>query len=136
KDGIAAALLSAEIKARTGRSPTDHYAGLAERFGAPASRRIEAHASREMKQRLSKLSARDVRARELAGDPIVAVMDSAPGNAQPIGGIKVVTEHAWFAARPSGTEDLYKIYAESFRGAEHLARVLEEAQTVVREVVG
>ena len=131
KDGIILALLASEMLAVTGESPSQRYAKLTERFGAPAYARIDAAATREQKAALAKLSPQQVTATSLAGEPIVAALTSAPGNGAAIGGLKVVTENAWFAARPSGTEDVYKIYAESFRGAEHLARVQEEAKQVV-----
>ena len=117
KDGILLALLASEIQAVTGRSPSEHYRELTTRFGDPAYARVDAPATREEKAALGKLSPDDVRATELAGEPILATLTAAPGNGAPIGGLKVVTESAWFAARPSGTEDVYKIYAESFRGA-------------------
>mgnify|MGYP003334487380 FL=1 len=120
-----------EMLARTGESPSQRYAKLTARFGDPAYARIDAAATREQKAALAKLSPQQVTATSLAGEPIVAALTSAPGNGAAIGGLKVVTENAWFAARPSGTEDVYKIYAESFRGAEHLARVQEEAKQVV-----
>ena len=131
KDGIILALLASEMLAVTGESPSQRYAKLTERFGAPAYARIDAAATREQKAALAKLSPQQVTATSLAGEPIVAALTSAPGNGAAIGGLKVVTENAWFAARPSGTEDVYKIYAESFRGPEHLARVQEEAKQVV-----
>jgi phosphoglucomutase len=131
KDGIILALLAAEITAVTGESPSARYRELAARFGEPAYARVDAPATREEKARLAKLSADDVKAGTLAGEPITAVLTTAPGNGAPIGGIKVCTENAWFAARPSGTEDVYKIYAESFRGPEHLAEVQQEARAVV-----
>jgi len=131
KDGIAVALLAAEMCAVTGRSPSQLYGSLTQRYGEPAYARIDAPADRVQKERLSRLSAADVTATELAGDPITAVLTRAPGNNAPIGGLKVVTDHAWFAARPSGTEDVYKVYGESFRGAGHLARVQTEAQELV-----
>ncbi len=131
KDGIILALLASEILAATGRTPSELYADLAERHGAPAYARIDAPADREQKAKLSALSAADVSAESLAGEPITAKLTEAPGNGAKIGGLKVVTESAWFAARPSGTEDVYKIYAESFRGREHLARVQAEAKEVV-----
>jgi phosphoglucomutase len=131
KDGILLALLASEILAVTGRSPSEHYADLTRRFGEPAYARIDAPADREQKARLAKLSPEQVTATELAGEPITATLTSAPGNGAPIGGLKVVTESGWFAARPSGTEDVYKIYAESFRGPEHLARIQQEAREVV-----
>ncbi|MDH6108885.1 phosphoglucomutase [Kitasatospora sp. MAP12-15] len=136
KDGILLALLASEITAVTGRTPSEHYAGLAERFGAPAYARVDAPASREQKALLGKLSADQVKADELAGEPITAVLTKAPGNGAAIGGLKVCTENAWFAARPSGTEDVYKIYAESFHGPDHLSQVQEEAKALVGQVLG
>ena len=136
KDGIILALLAAEITAVTGESPSRRYAALAERHGAPAYARVDAPATREQKARLKKLSAEQITATELAGDPITAVLTEAPGNGAPIGGVKVCTDHAWFAARPSGTEDVYKIYAESFRGPDHLARVQDEARALVTRTLG
>jgi phosphoglucomutase len=131
KDGILLALLASEIQAATGRSPSEHYADLVARFGDPAYARIDAPATREEKAILAKLSPEQVTATELAGEPITATLTSAPGNGAAIGGLKVATESGWFAARPSGTEDVYKIYAESFRGPEHLARIQEEARDLV-----
>ncbi|MEU9205735.1 phosphoglucomutase (alpha-D-glucose-1,6-bisphosphate-dependent) [Streptomyces sp. NPDC048332] len=131
KDGILLALLASEILAVTGDSPSQHYRALTARFGEPAYARIDAPADRDQKAVLARLSPEQVGADTLAGEPVTAVLTSAPGNGAAIGGIKVTTENAWFAARPSGTEDVYKIYAESFRGAEHLARVQEEAKAVV-----
>jgi phosphoglucomutase len=136
KDGILLALLGSEILAATGRSPSEHYAELTERFGDPAYARVDAAASREEKAKLGKLSADDVTASTLAGEEITATLTEAPGNGAKIGGLKVVTEHAWFAARPSGTEDVYKIYAESFRGPEHLEQVQAEAREVVGAALG
>jgi phosphoglucomutase len=115
----------------TGRSPSEHYADLTARFGSPAYARVDAPATREEKAVLAKLSPAQVTAKELAGEEITAVLTTAPGNGAAIGGLKVVTENGWFAARPSGTEDVYKIYAESFLGPEHLARIQEEARSVV-----
>ncbi|OEJ37696.1 phosphoglucomutase, alpha-D-glucose phosphate-specific [Streptomyces agglomeratus] len=131
KDGIILALLASEILAVTGKSPSEHYAALTARFGAPAYARVDAPATREEKAVLARLSPRQVTADTLAGEPITAVLTEAPGNGAAIGGIKVTTESAWFAARPSGTEDVYKVYAESFLGPDHLARVQEEAKAVV-----
>ncbi|QWB28009.1 MULTISPECIES: phosphoglucomutase (alpha-D-glucose-1,6-bisphosphate-dependent) [Streptomyces] len=131
KDGIILALLASEITAVTGRTPSEHYATLAARFGEPAYARIDAPATREEKALLAKLSPAQVSADTLAGDAVTAVLTEAPGNGAPIGGIKVTTDNAWFAARPSGTEDVYKIYAESFLGPDHLGRVQEEAKSVV-----
>ena len=136
KDGLILALLAAEILATTGRTPSQRYAELVDRHGDPAYARIDAPADREQKQRLASLSADDVTATELAGEPIVAKLTEAPGNGAAIGGLKVTTESAWFAARPSGTEDVYKIYAESFRGADHLQKVQEEAREVVNAALG
>ncbi|MFS4095129.1 phosphoglucomutase (alpha-D-glucose-1,6-bisphosphate-dependent) [Streptomyces sp. AF1A] len=131
KDGIVLALLASEITAVTDRTPSEHYADLTERFGRPAYARIDAPASREQKARLAKLSPAQVTADTLAGEAVTGVLTKAPGNGAAIGGIKVTTGNAWFAARPSGTEDVYKVYAESFLGPDHLARVQEEAQAVV-----
>jgi phosphoglucomutase len=136
KDGIILALLAAEILAVTGVSPSQRYAELTEKFGAPTYARIDAPAGREQKARLSQLSADEVSATELAGEQITAKLTRAPGNDAPLGGLKVTTADAWFAARPSGTEDVYKIYAESFRGPEHLAEVQQAAQEVVDKVIG
>ncbi|AEB43902.1 phosphoglucomutase (alpha-D-glucose-1,6-bisphosphate-dependent) [Micromonospora maris] len=135
KDGILLCLLASEIIALTGRTPSEHWAELAGRFGAPAYARIDAPATREQKAVLGKLSPEQVHATELAGEPITATLTTAPGNGAPIGGLKVTTESGWFAARPSGTEDVYKIYAESFQGPEHLARIQQEAQALVTEVL-
>jgi phosphoglucomutase len=131
KDGILLDLLASEILATTGRTPSEHYRDLTARFGDPAYARIDAPATREEKAILAKLSPSQVTAKELAGEPITTVLTTAPGNSAPIGGLKVVTESGWFAARPSGTEDVYKIYAESFKGPDHLARIQEEARAVV-----
>jgi phosphoglucomutase len=131
KDGIICCLLAAEMTARTGRDPGALFADLADRFGMPAYRRIDAPATPEQKAVLKGLSPEDVTADDLAGEPITAVLTAAPGNGAAIGGLKVLTDSGWFAARPSGTEDVYKIYAESFRGDEHLERIIAEAQDVV-----
>lgn len=131
KDGIIAALLSAEITACTGRDPAEHYRELTGEFGSPAYARKDAPATPEQKRILGKLSPENVRATELAGEPITAVLTAAPGNGKPIGGLKVETANAWFAARPSGTEDIYKIYGESFRGEAHLRQIQEEAEQLV-----
>ncbi len=136
KDGIILALLASEILAVTGKTPSQRYAELTERFGDPAYERIDAPATREQKARLKQLSAEDVTAEELAGEPITATLTVAPGNGQPVGGLKVATESAWFVARPSGTEDVYKIYAESFRGPQHLRQVQAEAKRLVDGVIG
>ncbi|MER5334814.1 phosphoglucomutase (alpha-D-glucose-1,6-bisphosphate-dependent) [Micromonospora sp. NPDC002717] len=135
KDGILLCLLAAEIIATTGRTPSQHWTELAERFGAPAYARIDAPASREQKAVLGKLSPEQVTATELAGEPITATLTAAPGNGAPIGGLKVTTDSGWFAARPSGTEDVYKIYAESFQGPKHLERIQQEAKDLVSEVL-
>jgi phosphoglucomutase len=131
KDGIIADLLACELTARTGRDPGATYAALTERFGAPAYRRVDAPATPAEKAILGRLSPSAVRAETLAGDPITSVLTTAPGNGAPIGGLKVGTEQGWFAARPSGTENVYKVYAESFRGEDHLERLIAEAQEVV-----
>ena len=131
KDGIILALLASEILASTGRTPSEHYADLTARYGDPAYARVDAPANREEKARLGALSPEAVTAQTLGGDPITARLTKAPGNGAGIGGLKVTTEHAWFAARPSGTEDVYKIYAESFKGPDHLAQVQAEAREVV-----
>ncbi|GAB3803331.1 phosphoglucomutase (alpha-D-glucose-1,6-bisphosphate-dependent) [Micromonospora zhanjiangensis] len=135
KDGILLCLLASEIAATTGRTPSEHYADLVTRFGDPAYARIDAPASRAEKAVLGKLSPEQVTATELAGEPITATLTRAPGNDAPIGGLKVTTESGWFAARPSGTEDVYKIYAESFQGPEHLTRIQDEARELVSEVL-
>ena len=131
KDGIALCLLAAEMTARTGSDPAGQYRRLTERFGEPAYVRVDAPATREDKAVLGRLAPEQVRATSLAGEPIRARLTSAPGNGAPVGGLKVTAESGWFAARPSGTEDVYKIYAESFRGQEHLQRILEEARAIV-----
>jgi phosphoglucomutase len=136
KDGLIPCLLAAEMTARGGADPGQVYAGLTERFGAPAYRRLDVAATPEEKRVLARLSPDQVRGDELAGEPITAVLTRAPGNDAPLGGLKVVTESGWFAARPSGTEDVYKVYAESFRGEEHLERIIDEAQGLVAEALG
>ncbi|MFF9177298.1 phosphoglucomutase (alpha-D-glucose-1,6-bisphosphate-dependent) [Streptomyces sp. NPDC014793] len=136
KDGILLALLASEITAVTDRTPSEHYAGLTARFGEPAYARIDAPATREQKALLARLSPAQVTADTLAGEAVTGVLTEAPGNGAAIGGIKVTTANAWFAARPSGTEDVYKVYAESFLGPDHLARVQEEAKGVVRAALG
>jgi phosphoglucomutase len=124
-------LLAAEITAASGRSPSQHYADLVERFGDPAYARIDAPATRAEKEILARLSPEQVTATELAGEPIALTLTRAPGNDAPIGGLKVVSASGWFAARPSGTEDVYKIYAESFHGPDHLAQIQREAAAIV-----
>jgi phosphoglucomutase len=136
KDGIILCLLASEIAAVTGSTPSQLYRGLTERYGEPAYARIDSPATREQKAVLAKLSPDQVSATVLAGEPITATLTSAPGNGAALGGLKVVTENAWFAARPSGTEDVYKLYAESFRGPDHLAEVQAEARAVVSAALG
>lgn len=131
KDGLILGLLSAEITATTGRDPGEHYRALTERFGAPVYQRIDAPATSEQKAVLQKLSPEQVKATKLAGEKIEAMLTRASGNDAPIGGLKVVTKNGWFAARPSGTEDVYKIYAESFLGEDHLRRIQKEAQELI-----
>jgi phosphoglucomutase len=136
KDGILLALLAAEITARTGKDPGEHARELMAEFGTPHYTRIDAPATPEQKARLRKLSPADVAAAELAGEPIVGKLTAAPGSGAPIGGLKVVTASGWFAARPSGTEDVYKLYAESFKGREHLEALVAEGQRIVARVFG
>lgn len=136
KDGIVLALLASEIAAVTGKTPSEHYARLTDRFGAPAYARVDAPATREEKALLAKLSPSQVTADTLAGEPVTQVLTEAPGNGAALGGIKVGTANAWFAARPSGTEDVYKIYGESFLGPDHLRQVQEEARSVVLAALG
>ncbi|MFL6002488.1 MAG: phosphoglucomutase (alpha-D-glucose-1,6-bisphosphate-dependent) [Nocardioides sp.] len=136
KDGLLLCLLASEILAKTDETPSRHYAELVAKYGDPAYARVDAPASREQKAHLSALSADDVTATDLAGEKIVDKLTAAPGNGAKIGGIKVTTENAWFAARPSGTEDVYKIYAESFRGPDHLAEVQDAAREVVSSALG
>jgi phosphoglucomutase len=131
KDGIVPALLAAEITARAGRDPGEIYRELTRELGEPVSDRIEAPATPAQKQRLAALSPQQVRCTHLAGEPVQHILSRAPGNDAPIGGVKVIADGGWFAARPSGTENIYKIYAESFRGAHHLRRIVEEAQAIV-----
>jgi phosphoglucomutase len=131
KDGIAAALMSAEITARTDKDPGELYRDMTAELGRPVSERVDAPANTEQKARLSKLSPDQVKSTQLAGEKIEAVLDRAPGNGAAIGGIKVASANGWFAARPSGTEDIYKIYAESFKDEAHLQQLLEEAQAMV-----
>jgi phosphoglucomutase len=131
KDGLILGLLAAEITARTGREPGEHYRDLTREFGEPAYERIDAEATIQEKAALAKLTAADLRIKELAGAPVQSVLTVAPGDQLPIGGVKVVTEHGWFAARPSGTEAVYKIYAESFKGESHLRRIQDEARAII-----
>jgi len=135
KDGIIMDLLAVEIMAKTGRDPSELYHELTRELGAPVYERIDASATAEQKAVLLKLSPEDVKASELAGDPIQAMLTTAPGNGAAIGGLKVVTAQGWFAARPSGTEEVYKLYAESFRGSEHLQRIQEEAQALISKAL-
>jgi len=135
KDGIIMDLLAAEITAKTGKDPGLHYKDLTDRLGNPVYQRIDAPATPEQKARLSKLSPEDVTASSLAGDAIVDKMTKAPGNQAAIGGLKVTTDSGWFAARPSGTENVYKIYAESFKNEEHLQRIFTEAEQIVSETL-
>lgn len=136
KDGIIASLLAAEITARMGRDPGQIYQNLADEFGAPVYERMDAPATPEQKAKLAKLSPEQITQKKLAGDAIQAALTNAPGNGAAIGGLKVVTANGWFAARPSGTENIYKIYAESFKGESHLKMIQEEAQALVNKVVG
>jgi phosphoglucomutase len=136
KDGIILALLASEITAVTRRSPSELYEDLTDRYGAPAYARIDTAASRAQKAALARLSPEQVTASELAGEKITAALTTAPGNGAPIGGLKVVSASGWFAARPSGTEDVYKLYAESFRGPAHLAEIQEEAQAIIAAAIG
>jgi phosphoglucomutase len=136
KDGIVPALLAAEITARSGRDPGEVYRDLTRDFGEPFYDRVEAPASKSERGRLAELSSQDVELAELAGEKVQAVLTRAPGNGASLGGLKAVTASGWFAARPSGTEDIYKIYAESFRGEAHLRRLVEEAQGIVDRALG
>jgi phosphoglucomutase len=136
KDGIILALLASEITAVTGRSPSELYRDLTSQYGDPAYARIDSPATREQKAALARLSPEQVSATELAGEPITAALTTAPGNGAPIGGLKVVAASGWFAARPSGTEDVYKLYAESFRGPEHLAAIQEQAREIIAAAIG
>jgi phosphoglucomutase len=135
KDGLILGLLAAEITARTGRDPSEHYASLTAQYGSPVYERIDAAADSEQKAKLAALSPSQVTAQELAGESIERILTTAPGNGAAIGGLKVVTPNGWFAARPSGTEDVYKIYAESFLGTEHLRRLQEEARALVSQSI-
>jgi phosphoglucomutase len=136
KDGILLALLASEIIAVTGKSPSQLYTELTEKYGAPVYERVDAAASKAQKAALGRLTGSAITATELAGEPIIARLSEAPGNGAAVGGVKVITEHAWFAARPSGTEDVYKIYAESFLGADHLKQVQAEAKSIVDAALG
>jgi phosphoglucomutase len=136
KDGIILALLASEIRAVTGQSPSELYAGLTDRYGSPVYARIDTPATREQKAALARLSPDQIQASELAGEKITAALTTAPGNGAPIGGIKVVAASGWFAARPSGTEDVYKLYAESFRGPDHLAAIQEQAKEIIAAAIG
>jgi phosphoglucomutase len=131
KDGLIMGLLAAEITAKTGRDPGEHYAELTRKFGAPVYERIDAPADPDQKAILLKLSPEQLDATEFAGEKLEATLTRAPGNNAPIGGLKVVTKSGWFAARPSGTEDVYKIYAESFQGQDHLRRIQQEARELI-----
>ena len=135
KDGIVPALLAAEITVRAGRDPGEIYRELTRELGEPFTDRIEAPATAAQKQRLAALSPQQLRSTHLAGEPVQHILNRAPGNDAPIGGIKVITAGGWFAARPSGTEDIYKIYAESFRGEDHLRRIVAEAQAIVDDAL-
>jgi len=136
KDGIILALLASEITAVTGHSPSELYQDLTSRYGDPAYARVDTAASREQKEALARLSPEQVAATELAGEPITTALTTAPGNGAPIGGLKVVAGSGWFAARPSGTEDVYKLYAESFRGPEHLAAIQDQAREIITAAIG
>ena len=135
KDGLLLGLLAAEITAVTGKDPGQHYAEMTAQFGAPSYTRLDAAATPEQKNKLKKLSPEAVKGTSLAGEPIVTKLTRAPGNDADIGGLKVVAENGWFAARPSGTENIYKLYAESFRGPDHLQRIVTEAQALVTEAL-
>jgi phosphoglucomutase len=136
KDGPILGLLAAEITAKTGEDPGIHYREITAQYGAPCYTRIDSPASPEQKALLAALSPESVRATDLAGEPILAKLTRAPGNDQPIGGLKVIAEGGWFAARPSGTEDIYKLYAESFRGPDHLEAIVREAGQIVADALG
>jgi phosphoglucomutase len=136
KDGILLCLLASEVLAVTGSTPSERYARLTESYGTPSYARVDAPATREQKAVLAGLSPSQVSATELAGEPITATLTEAPGNGAALGGLKVSTQNGWFAARPSGTEDVYKIYAESFSGPDHLARIQEEARAIVGAALG
>jgi phosphoglucomutase len=135
KDGPIMDLLAAEITARTGKEPGEHFRGLTAKFGSPCYTRIDAPATAEEKARLQKLSPEAVKESQLAGEPITAKLTNAPGNGAPLGGLKVMAKHGWFAARPSGTENVYKVYAESFKDEKHLERIVSEAQRIVSDAL-
>jgi phosphoglucomutase len=135
KDGLILGLIAAEMMATTGRDPGELYGDLTREFGAPAYERIDAPATKDQKTALSKLSPDQVTAKELAGERIEAMLTRAPANGAPLGGLKVITRNGWFAARPSGTEDVYKLYAESFLGTDHLRRIQEEARELIARVI-
>jgi len=135
KDGLIMGLLAAEMTAVSGRTPDDLYAELARDLGHPIYRRMDAPATSTQKAALLRLTAEDVKAAELAGEKITGILTQAPGNGASLGGLKVMTENGWFAARPSGTEEIYKIYAESFKGEDHLTQILDEAQALVASVM-
>jgi len=136
KDGIIPGLLAAEMTARAGRDPGEIYASLAREFGEPVFNRVDAPATPEQKKRLAKLSAQQVHSTTLAGETIQQILTNAPANGAPLGGVRVSAANGWFAARPSGTESIYKIYAESFKGTDHLNQTLAEAQTIVSDALG
>jgi phosphoglucomutase len=136
KDGIVPCLLAAEMTARTGHDPAAIYRDFGNELGEPVYERIDSPATPEQKKRLATLSPAQVKQTELAGEKILTMLTQAPGNAAPIGGLKVIAKSGWFAARPSGTENIYKIYAESFQGADHLRRILDEAQMIVSDALG
>jgi phosphoglucomutase len=135
KDGIILGLLAAEMSAVTGKDPGELYGDLASKYGEPAYARIDAPATPEQKKILAGLTAKDITASKLAGEKIVSILTTAPGTNDPIGGVKVITEAGWFAARPSGTENVYKLYAESFKGVDHLKRIQSEAQEIVQRAL-
>jgi phosphoglucomutase len=135
KDGLIPGLLAAEILTRTGKDPGEVYQGLTREFGAPVYERIDAPAAPEQKAKLQRLSPDQVPARELAGDPILQKLSAAPSNGAPLGGLKVITKRGWFAARPSGTENVYKIYAESFAGEDHLHQLQQQAKELISSVI-
>jgi phosphoglucomutase len=135
KDGLVPNLLAAEITARTGSDPSDHYRKLTAEFGDPQYERVDAPATPEQKAKLEMLSPERVTVSKLAGEPIISKLTNAPGNSAPIGGLKVIATSGWFAARPSGTESIYKIYAESFKNRTHLEAILREAQEIVNNAL-